>query len=191
MLQIHRTLMSKTFIAAAENDTLNIVTAGVATAHHMAGLAIEQKTGLSFNYLPIRGFGKQLQTVMGGHADGGLWPLGEAATHAKGGNVRILAVAAETRDERFPDVPTFEEAGLGVPVWATFRGWAVPAGTPEGVVRVLSDLLAEVHQSDAYRRKMDAAGYRPVYRGAKEFREAVDAYESLTSDVIAAHGLAN
>ena len=176
-------------IAAAKTRKPNMVTAGIATAHHMAGLAIEQKTDLEFNYLPIRGFGKQLQTVMGNHADGGFWPLGEAATHVQAGSIRLLAVAAEVRDDRFPDVPTFEESGLNVPVWATFRGWAVPADTPDEVVNVLSDLLARVHESPEYRSKMNTAGYQPVYRNALNFQRVIDDYRDLTSTVIAAHGL--
>ena len=178
-------------IAAAKTRKPNMVTAGIATAHHMVGLAIEQNTDLEFNYLPIRGFGNQLQAVMGNHADGGFWPLGEAATHVQGGSIRILAVAAEERDERFPDVPTFQEAGLNVPVWATFRGWAVPAGTPDDVVGVLADLLAKVHESAEYRQKMEAAGFQPVYRNAEDFKKAVNDYKNLTDEVIAAHDLAN
>lgn len=177
------------FIAAAKTRKPNMVTAGVATAHHMVGLAIEQNTELEFNYLPVKGFGNQLQAVMGNHADGGFWPLGEAATHVRGGSVRILAVAAETRDARFPSVPTFEESGLEVPVWATFRGWAVPAGTPDEVVSILADLLAKVHESSEYRAKMETAGFRPVYRNAQEFRTVIDDYKVLTSKVIDAHNL--
>jgi tripartite-type tricarboxylate transporter receptor subunit TctC len=176
-------------IQAAKERKPNMVTAGIATAHHMVGLAIEQNTDLEFNYLPIRGFGNQLQTVMGNHADGGFWPLGEAASHVQGGSIRILAVAAEARDARFPDVPTFQEAGLNVPLWATFRGWAVPADTPDEVVDLLSDLLAKVNESPEYRSKMAAAGYQPTYRNAAEFKEVIDDYASLTGDVIAAHGL--
>ena len=179
------------FVAAARTRKLNIVIAGIATAHHMAGLAIEQKTDLEFNYLPVRGFGKQLQTVMGNHADAGLWPLGEALAHAEGGSIRILAIADESRDERLPDVPTFEEGGLGVPVWATFRGWAVPAGTPDEVVAALTGLFEAVHASAAYREKMNAAGYRPIYRGADDFTKFIDDYRVLTEEVIAAHGLAD
>ena len=178
-------------IAAAETRKPNMVTAGIATAHHMVGLAIEQNTDLEFNYLPIRGFGNQLQAVMGNHADGGFWPLGEAATHVQGGSIRILAVAAEERDERFPDVPTFQEAGLNVPVWATFRGWAVPTGTPDDVVRVLADLLAKVHDSAEYRQKMESAGFQPVYRNAEDFKTVINDYKNLTNEVIAAHDLAN
>lgn len=176
-------------IAAARGGRLNMVTAGVATSHHMAGLAIEQHTDITFNYLPIRGFGNQLQAVMGKHADGGFWPLGEAATHAQGGSIRILAIAAETRDARFPDVPTFSESGLKIPMWATFRGWAVPAGTPDDVVEVLSDLLARVSASPAYQEKMQAAGYDPVYRDAQAFESVIGNYVEMTSAVIDAHGL--
>jgi len=177
-------------ISAARTRKPNMVTAGIATAHHMVGLAIEQNTDLEFNYLPIRGFGNQLQAVMGNHADGGFWPLGEAATHVQAGSIRILAVAAEERDERFPEVPTFQEAGLKVPVWATFRGWAVPAGTPADVVEVLAELLAKVHESTEYRQKMEAAGFQPVYRNAADFKTAIDNYKALTDEVIAAHDLA-
>ena len=176
-------------IAAASNGKPNMVIAGIATAHHMAGLAIEQNTGLTFNYLPLRGFGKQLQAVMGQHVDGAFWPLGEAASHIEAGSIRILALAADERDARFPEVPTFEEAGLGVSIWATFRGWAVPAGTPDEVVDALAGVLADVHASEAYRQRMTAAGYEPVYRGPQAFKTVIDEYQQQTSSVIEAHGL--
>ena len=88
-------------------------------------------------------------------------------------------------------MPTFVESGLGVPVWATFRGWAVPADTPDDVVQALSGLLQSVHASAAYREKMSAAGYRPVYRNAADYQKAIEAYHRLTEQVIAAHGLAD
>ena len=177
------------FMDAARSRKLNMVTAGVATTHHMVGLAIEEKTDLTFNYLPIRGFGNQLQSVMGNHADGGFWPLGEAASHVEGGTIRILAVAAESRDDRFPDVPTFVESGIPLPVWASFRGWAVPAGTPDDVVGFLADVLEQVSESPEYQQKMIAAGYRPVYRDAAEFTKVIDESRKQTYAVIDAHGL--
>ena len=178
-------------VAAAKSGKPNMVIAGIATAHHMVGLAVEEATDLAFNYLPIRGFGGQLQAVLGQHADGGFWPLGEAASHARGGTVRLLAIAAPARDERFPDVPTFTESGLGVPQWATFRGWAVPQGTPDEAVEFLSSLLEQVSASPEFRQKMQTAGYDTSYHGAREFEAMIADYARLTDSVIEAHDLGN
>lgn len=177
------------FIAAAEKEPLNIVIAGIGTSHHMSGLAIERVTEARFNYVPTKGFGQQLQAVLGGHADGALWPLGEASSHAESGGVRLLAIASDARDENFADVPTFQEAGIDIPIWATFRGWSVPKGTPKQVVATLSDLLRQVYETPAYKTKMSEAGYGPVYRDAAGFSKVIDEYAKLTSVIIEENGL--
>lgn len=179
------------FLAAAEKDSLNIVVAGIGTSHHMSGLAIQRVTPAQFNYIPTKGFGAQVQAVVGGHADGALWPLGEAMGQAQAGGVRILAIASEERSDVFPDVPTFQEVGIDIPIWATFRGWAVPAGTPDEVVTFLSDLLRRVNDNPDYIAKMEAAGFAPTYRDAAGFQFVVDNYATLTSAIIDEAGLAN
>lgn len=177
------------FMAAATKEPLNIVVAGVGTSHHMSGLAIERVSEATFNYIPTKGFGAQVQAVVGGHADGALWPLGEATAQAANGGVRILAIASEERDANFPDVPTFQEAGIDIPIWATFRGWAVPAGTSDEVVKTLSDLMKSVYETPAYVEKMQAAGYSPTFRDAEGFKFVVDSYADQTSVIIEEAGL--
>lgn len=177
------------FMAAATKEPLNIVVAGVGTSHHMSGLAIERVSEATFNYIPTKGFGAQVQAVVGGHADGALWPLGEATAQAANGGVRILAIASEERDANFPDVPTFQEAGIDIPIWATFRGWAVPAGTSDEVVKALSDLMKAVYETPAYVEKMQAAGYSPTFRDADGFKFVVDSYAEQTSVIIEEAGL--
>lgn len=177
------------FLAAAKEDALNVVVAGIATSHHMSGLAIERATGLEFNYIPTKGFGAQVQAIAGGHADAALWPLGEASGQLGAGGVRILAIASEERSEALPDVPTFQEAGIDIPIWATFRGWAVPQGTSDEAVAFLSDLMKSVYETPAYIEKMEAAGYDPVYRDAKGFEFVVNSYAEQTSAIIEEAGL--
>lgn len=178
------------FVAATRESPLNIVIAGIGTSHHMAGLALTSAAGLDFNYVPAKGFGEQLQAVVGGHADGAFWPMGEAMSHAEAGTVRILAIASDARDPKFPDVPTFEEAGLNVPMWATFRGWAVPAGTPDADVAVLSDLLKKVSDDAGYRQKMADAGFIPIYRDAADFQKIITTYSDQVVPIIEDNGLA-
>lgn len=172
------------FMAAAKEKTLNVVVAGVGTSHHMSGLAIERVSKVKFNYVPTKGFGAQVQAVAGGHVDGALWPLGEASAQAGNGSVRILAVASETRNSAFPDVPTFQEAGIDIPIWATFRGWSVPKGTPSDVVAKLSDVMRGTYEDAGYVKRMKAAGFDPVFRDAAGFKAVIDSYSKLTSVII-------
>lgn len=177
------------FMAAAADRMLNIVVAGIGTSHHMSGLAIERVTDVKFNYVPTKGFGAQLQAVAGNHADGVLWPLGEASAQAANGTIRILAIATEARSPKYPDVPTFRESGIDIPIWATFRGWAVPKGTPDAVVAKLSDLMKSVYETPAYVEKMKAGGYEPTFRDAAGFSFVVDSYAAQTSVIIEEAGL--
>nr|WP_306267081.1 tripartite tricarboxylate transporter substrate binding protein [Pararhizobium sp. IMCC3301] len=180
---------AKDFMKAAKEKKLNIVIAGVGTSHHMSGLAIERVSDVSFNYLPTKGFGAQVQAIAGGHADAALWPLGEATAQAANGSVRILTVASEERVADFPDVPTFQEAGIDIPIWATFRGWAVPKDTPDSVVATLSELMKKTYETPAYVEKMKSAGYVATYRDAEGFQFVVDNYSKLTSVIIDEAGL--
>ncbi|WP_417264035.1 Bug family tripartite tricarboxylate transporter substrate binding protein [Celeribacter sp.] len=177
------------FVAATKESPLNMVVAGIGTSHHMAGLALTSAVGLEFNYVPAKGFGEQLQAVVGGHADGAFWPMGEAMVHAEAGSVRLLAVASDARDPKFPDVPTFEEAGLNVPIWATFRGWAVPTDTPDEIVTFLSDLLKKVSEDETYTQKMVDGGFDPIYRDAAEFQTIISSYSDLVVPIIEDNGL--
>lgn len=176
-------------VAAAKDKPLNAVVAGIGTSHHMAGLGLESSAGMKFNYVPSKGFGEQLQAIVGEHADVTFWAMGEAMSHAKSGTVRILAIASDARDPNFPDVPTFEEAGLGMSIWATFRGWAVPAGTPEPVVAYLSDLMRKVAEDKDYQQKMKDGGYDAIYRNAADFKKIMASYSAQASSIIQQHKL--
>lgn len=172
------------FIAKARQTTLTMAQAGAGTSHHLSGLALVDKGGLKLNFIHTKGFGAQLQAVLGGHVDGALWPYGEAKSHADSGAVRILAVASNGRMESVPDLPTWEESGLNIKEWTTFRGWAVPANTPENAVKFLADLLGKVNQDPEYVERMKTQGFPLAYRDAKGYADVIANYDTLTDLVI-------
>ncbi len=177
------------FIAAAKEKPLTVTNAGVGTSHHLSGLAAMDKGGIKLNLIPTKGFGAQLQALLGGHVDAALWPYGEAKSHADSGSVRLLAVASYSRLKDRPDMPTWEEAGLGVREWTTFRGWAVPAGTPDEAVTFLADLLGKVNANPEYVAKMKAQGYPLAYRDAEGYAAVIQNYDELTNLVINKYNL--
>jgi tripartite-type tricarboxylate transporter receptor subunit TctC len=73
------------------------------------------------------------------------------------GRLRVLAVGSETRLAEFPDLPTVAET---VP---NFRaaGWlamVAPVGTPDAIVRKVSDDLRTVLSNPEVRGKLAAVG---------------------------------
>ncbi len=178
------------FAAAAGEQALKTAVASPGTSHHISGLALENRTDLQFNFLHMDDFGNQVQAVVGGHVDVALWPLGESKKKLEAGSIRALAVSSRERLEDYPDMPTWAEAGFGINEFVTFRGWGVPAGTPDEAVQFLSDLLGEVTQDPAYREAMTAGGFQLAYRDASGFTKVIQNYDELTSEIIEAYGLA-
>jgi len=172
------------FIASSSKAPLSIAEAGLGTSHHLAGLAILQKSDLQLRFIHTRGFGSQLQALLGGHVDAALWSYGEAKPHVDAGTVRLLGVATDTPLENEPDLETWLNGGLKIRQWSTFRGWAVPAGTPDIAVQYLSDLLARVNQDPDYIEKMQAQGFPLAFRDSSGYTEVIARYDSLTKPVI-------
>jgi tripartite-type tricarboxylate transporter receptor subunit TctC len=61
-------------------------------------------------------------------------PLAGLAPMVSAGKVRVLAVTSDQRDPAWPDVPTFRELGVSLPL-RTWFGLLAPAGTPTEIVR--------------------------------------------------------
>ncbi len=58
------------------------------------------------------------------------------------GKIRLLALGASKRLAQFPEVPTFEQAGLP-DAGRVFMGLVMPAGTPDAIVNRLNAEIAK------------------------------------------------
>ena len=177
------------FIKKAKSEAVSLVMAEVGTSHHMSGLALEAYGGIKMKSVHVKAHGGQVQQVMGGHVDGALWPSGEAAKQIEAGVARGLAISSNGRFAQFPDMPTWDEVGLGVKEFATVRGWGVPAGTPDEVVDFLSDFLGKVTSDPDVIAKMEAAGFPLTYKDRKGFTETLQNYDEVTTKIIKSAGL--
>lgn len=83
-----------------------------------------------------------------------------------------------------PDVPTWQEAGLNVEEFATFRGWGVPAATPDAAVEQLSGVMKALADDPAFVERMEEGGYDFVYQDAAQMQSVIDNYDALTTEII-------
>ena len=133
---------------------LTFSSGGAGTLPHIAGELFSSKSGIPIRHVPYRGGAPALQDVIAGNVG-----LNFGTPLTKGnidnGDVRALAVAAPTRIETLPNVPTFAEAGLPIPELdgGAWFGLLAPAGTPKDIVQKLSQ-----HFNTALKRPEVAAG---------------------------------
>ncbi len=91
------------------------------------------------------GAADSMTKLAGGHVQLAIHSVAEAQAMSKAGKIRLLAVLSPSRIKYLPDVATAEEQGVmkgaRVQWWA---GVALPAGTPDSIVKKWEGALAEM-----------------------------------------------
>ena len=142
--------------AKAKPGTLNLAGSGSFSANHMAHERLNKLGGIKSTYVPFKGTGDLLASVLGGHVDGAMTYLPFAIQQKA--QTRLLVVASEKRHPQFPDVPTFKELGYEW-VDGAYRGIAVPKSTPKEVQKQVSDMMAALNGDPESRKKLADSGF--------------------------------
>ena len=103
-------------------------------------LALELNQNVKFNQIPYNGAAEAIPALLGGHVEFSMVNPGEAISQIMAGQLKPLGVCSDVRMAGLPDVPTMTELGYPI-VTGTWRGIAVPKGTPEDVKAILGAAL--------------------------------------------------
>jgi tripartite-type tricarboxylate transporter receptor subunit TctC len=151
------------FIALAKKRPKDIhyVATGRGTLSHLSGEALQERAGIELLMVPYLGGPAQaLGDVIAGRVPliiDGLPPL---AGSLQSGGIKALAVGSTKRLPDFPDLPTVAET---FPDFKA-RGWlalVAPVGTPDAIVRKLSDDLRAAVTDPATKTKLETTGNYP------------------------------
>jgi tripartite-type tricarboxylate transporter receptor subunit TctC len=149
------------FVAAAKASPgkLNLAGSGTNSANHVAHERLNALAGIRTTYVPFKGTGDLVASLLGGHVDGAMSYSSLALLQRE--KTRLLAVASEKRLTQFPTVPTFRELGVD---WVDggIRGIGCPKSTPEAIRRRLSDMFLEINLDPEFRRQMIENGIEPI-----------------------------
>jgi putative tricarboxylic transport membrane protein len=108
-------------------------------------------TGLNpraIRYLPYDGGGKAMLALLGGEIDVLSTGIGETLSYVASGDVRVLAITADSRVAQLPDVPTLTELGTPV-VFANWRGLFAPPGTSsETSATLITEITAALQRPE-------------------------------------------
>ena len=130
---------------------------GVGSASHLAGVMLESAAGIQWQHVPYRGGAPALNDLMAGHVNTMFMSPVVSLQHLQSGKLTALALAAPSRLEVLPNVPTMAEQGYPVDASYWF-GLVAPAGTPPAVLAKLEKALAEVLAMPDVRQRLTEHG---------------------------------
>ena len=122
-------------------------------------------------HVPFKGAGETTTAVASGTVDFTFAEVTAVQELAKGGRVKVFAVASDKRVGTSPDVPTFAEAGLPGFEAYTWVGAMVSAKTPAAETQKLAELFTQISKMDETRAFYERIGATPMTGGPQQMRE--------------------
>ena len=132
-----------------------------ASAQIFAG-GFTKAAGAPMVMVPFKGDADGAVALAGGHIDVHVAVPVSYKALAEARKIRILAVAADTRQPLYKDLPTFKENGVDFVIGA-FHAVFAPRGTPAEVVNTLSAALAKTASSPELVEQMNSVGAGLVF----------------------------
>jgi len=128
----------------AKPGTVSIGHNGTGTNGDLALQLLTDATKVQPNEIPFKGTAAQKTDLLGGHVDMAAISAGEVPElhGGKTGQMKVLVQLSAKRSAALPNVPTAQEAGIPV-VMSSERGFAVPKGVSEDIVKKLEAALAD------------------------------------------------
>ena len=185
----YKTLQDFIQAAKAAPGKLNYGSGGNGSPQHIGMALVASRAGLDLLHVPYKGATPAAVAVAAGEVDAAMQGLGTVTSLLQAGKLRLLAVSTPTRLAQYPNVPTFNEAGLRD---FTFNSWfamVAPAGTPKPIIDKLNDEIRKAAQDPATRDKLLALGVTPRATTASEFGTATKAQYELYRKLIQEKGI--
>jgi tripartite-type tricarboxylate transporter receptor subunit TctC len=136
-------------VAAAKKANRPLQLGDYSAGYKLVAAWLGSASGLPVDHIPYKGGAQMLTDVVGGQLEVGVIDFTGTIELMKGGRLRVLAITADQRDAKFPDIPTMKESGFADFETAVWSAFFVRAETPDDVVEKLAAAMQKIMTSDA------------------------------------------
>jgi tripartite-type tricarboxylate transporter receptor subunit TctC len=123
--------------AKANPGKVNMASAGIGSAHHVAGELFKFMTGVDMVHVPYRGTTPALTDLLAGQAQVMFDVTPSSTPHIRAGKLRALAVTTATRADVLPEIPIMGDFVPGYEASA-WLGFGAPKDTPGAIIGMLN-----------------------------------------------------
>lgn len=134
---------------------------------------LNMRTDTKFSYIPYRGEAPLTTDLLGGQVPLGWVTLPSATEHVKSGKLKAFGIAAPTRSELVPGVPTFIELGLKDFTVSGWSGYFARKGTPVAIVNKLHAEVAKALKVPEVATRLQNLGLDRLLLSTDEFADLV------------------
>jgi tripartite-type tricarboxylate transporter receptor subunit TctC len=156
---------------------------------HFACELFAQRAGIALTQVPYQGSPPAVMDVIAGRAEMMFSPASSVVGQIAAGKLRALAVAAKTRANALPGVPTMAEAGMPDFDTSLWFGLLAPTGTPRPVIEKLAASARKAMHAPEAIETLRKQGYEPFDAGPDEFAAFIRSEITRWSNVARVAGL--
>jgi tripartite-type tricarboxylate transporter receptor subunit TctC len=142
----------------ANQGKMQFGSAGAGSGPHVTCVLLNSAIGVTVTHVPYRGSAQAEQDLVAGRLDYLCDFIATALPQIRGNTVKAIATLTRERTPLLPDLATAHEQGLtdfDTPGWYAL---ALPAKTPDAVVRRLNRALVESLETPAVRDRLQELG---------------------------------
>jgi len=174
--------------AKANPGKVSVGNGGYAAAGHIFSIDIERAAGVKFIHVPHQGTAPAVIDLLGGHIHAIVGGLTDVFSLIRGGKMKPLAVASDSRSKYIPEVPTFKELGIDIDfeiMWA-FLG---PKGIPKERVNILYNAFKKGVETKEFKDFIENQGGTISVKGPEEFGKLLQEKDKHFGQLITIGGI--
>ena len=161
---------------------------GIGGFPHMNTELFKLRTGTNLVAVHFKGGGPATADVVAGQTQLQIGSLVSVLPQVQAGRLRLIAIGAEKRSPKYPNVPTIAET---VPGYASSIWWGVfaPPKTPSDIVSRMHAEINDVISTPGFQKRLDEQGGAVVKMSSAEFGKLMVSEQNKWVEVIKAAGI--
>jgi tripartite-type tricarboxylate transporter receptor subunit TctC len=171
--------------AKANPGKITYGSSGTGGLMHYSVALFQLRTGTKMTHVPFKGGAPATAAVVSGEVLISFTNMTDALPQMEAKAVRALAVTSVERSPFTPDLPTVAEAsklnGYSAESW---NGVMAPGGTPDAVVKKVSEALEKMAKDEGVQKAMAVAGASTVFTSVTQFRGRIGDEMSQWRDLL-------